>query len=132
MLPVWFAVQQSQLLGGDPGPAGLLVDVAGVKAGEQPIPRPLGVMLEPAAQHPADAVQRVVAASAVPGRLVLHPAADLVHGVEAELHYVKRVQHPHRLRQGSAQRGGVANDWAPPTNPVAPVTTSLMATPPET
>jgi hypothetical protein len=37
-----------------------------------------------AAQHPADPVQRLVLAAAVPGGLALHPAADVVHGGEAE------------------------------------------------
>ena len=60
-----------------------------------------------AAQHPADAVERVPGAAAVPEGVLLDPAADLVHGVEAELHHVERVEHPHRGGQVGAQRGGV-------------------------
>jgi hypothetical protein len=41
--PVGFAVEQPRLLGGDQGVADLLVDVAAVEPGEQPIPGPLGM-----------------------------------------------------------------------------------------
>ena len=51
----------------------------------------------PAAQHPADAVERVAGAPApVPEGLLLHAAADLVDRVEPELDHMEGVQDAHR------------------------------------
>jgi len=55
--------------------------------------------------------------------LLLHPASYLVDDIEAELHDVEAIQHPGRMRQGSAQCGRVAaervqsghRDPGPPT-----------------
>lgn len=66
-----------------------------------------GVMVVAAAQQPADAVERVIAATAVPGLLAL-VQAYLVDGGEPEAHDVKRVQHSSGVRQRGAQRGRVA------------------------
>ena len=54
-------------------------------------------------QHPADPVERVVAAAAVAFLFALHAAADLVEGPVGQLHAVKRV---HDL-VGAGQHHGV-------------------------
>ena len=59
-----------------------------------------------AAQQPADAVERITGAPAVPELLALDPAADIVEGGEPEPHHVERVQHPHRV--GNAVRRALA------------------------
>jgi len=41
-------------------------------------------VLRAAAQHPADPVERVIAAAAMPKGLLLHAAANVVHGGEPE------------------------------------------------
>lgn len=61
-----------------------------------------------AAQQPADAVERVAGAAAVPELLLLDAAADVVDGSETEPHDVERIQHPHRVGQRGAQRAGGA------------------------
>ena len=55
-----------------------------------------------AAQQPADPVERVLAAAAVPEVLALDAAAHIVDGGESEAHHVEGVQDPH----GVWQRGG--------------------------
>ena len=60
-----------------------------------------------AAQHAPNPVERVAGAAAVPEGVLLDPAADLVHGVEAELHHVEGVQDADRAREVGAQCGGV-------------------------
>jgi hypothetical protein len=55
------------------------------------------------AQQPADAVERVVAAAAVPGVLALDAPAYLVHGGEGEPHDVEGIEHPYRVGQRGAQ-----------------------------
>jgi hypothetical protein len=47
------------------------------------------VVVVAAAQDPADAVERIAGASAVPEGLLLDPAADLVDRIEAELNDVE-------------------------------------------
>jgi hypothetical protein len=56
------------------------------------------VVVVGAAQQPADAVERVVAAAAVPGVLALDAAADIVDGGEAEAHHVESIQYSHGVR----------------------------------
>lgn len=56
-------------------------------------------MVVAAAQRPADAEQRVVAAPAVPGQLLADAAADVVDVGEPEPHPVERVEHPHGVRR---------------------------------
>ena len=51
-----------------------------------------------AAQQPADAVERVVAAAAVPEVFALDAAADIVDGGEAEAHHVEGIQYSHGVR----------------------------------
>jgi len=46
------AVEQPQVLGGDPGGSDLSVDVADVEPGQQPVPGQVGQVLVPAAQDP--------------------------------------------------------------------------------
>ncbi|MBA2641034.1 MAG: hypothetical protein H0U77_13815 [Nocardioidaceae bacterium] len=41
-------------------------------------------------------------------RVVLHPAADLIDGVEAEPDDMERIEHPHGAGQGGPQRAGIA------------------------
>jgi len=96
---VGFAVEQPQFLGGDPGTADLLVVVAGLKPGEHPCQGSIGVVFDAAAQQPPDPIQRVVTIAAVAQRLLLHPAADLVEGVQAEPHHMERVEHGDRVGQ---------------------------------
>jgi hypothetical protein len=43
----------------------------------------------------------------VPESLLLHPPADVVDGLPAQPHAMEGVQHPHRVGQLDAQRGGV-------------------------
>ena len=58
-----------------------------------------------AAQQPADPVERVLAAAAVPEVLALDPAAaHIVDGGESEAHHVEGVQDPHGVWQRGAQR----------------------------
>jgi hypothetical protein len=57
-----------------------------------------------AAQHPADAVERVARAAPVAGLLALDAAADVIDGGEAEAYLVERVEHPQRVRQAGTQR----------------------------
>lgn len=99
--------EQPQILGGDPGPADLfVVGVPGVQAGQQPFPGPVAEVVRAAAQQPANREQRVVASAAVPGGLLLHSAAYLVHRGEAEPGDVERVQHP--VASGRLVRSAVA------------------------
>lgn len=66
------------------------------------------MVVGPTAQQPADSVERVVTAAAVPGLLALDAASHVVDGGEAQAHDVEAVQHPHRATEHGAQRGGVA------------------------
>jgi len=78
---VGFAVEQPQLLGGDPGSADLLVVVAGLESGDHPHPGSFGVVFVAASEQSADPEQRVVAVAAVTERVVLHSPANLVERV---------------------------------------------------
>src|SRR5829696_2403679 len=82
--PVGAAVEQPQLLGGDPRVADLLVRVAGSQSGEHPCPGLLAVVVMAAAQQPSDAEQWVAGMPAPVQGVLLNPTADLVQGVEAE------------------------------------------------
>jgi hypothetical protein len=59
----------------------------------------VGEQRESGAQGAPDAVERVAGAAAVPEGLLLHAAADLVDGVEAELHDVEGVEDADRVGQ---------------------------------
>ena len=111
------AVQQSQVLGGDPGGGDLPVDVADVQPGQQPVPGAVGQVLVAAAQYPADRVQRVVLAAAVTQVVLLHPAAHVIDGGEPEPGDMEGVQHPGRVRQRGPQGGGVARGTGPSRRP---------------
>jgi hypothetical protein len=102
------AVEQSQVLGRDPGGRDLTVGVTEVEPAQQPGPGQVGVMVVAAAQHSSDAVERVAGAAAVPEGLLLDAAADLVDGVEAELDDVESVEDAGRSGQVGAQGAGVA------------------------
>ena len=52
-----------------------------------------------AAQHPADAVERVGRAAAVSGLLMLHTAAEVIDTGQAQAHDMKRVERPLGVRQ---------------------------------
>ncbi len=56
-------------------------------------------MVGAAAQYPADAIQRVTGAAAVPGLGLLNPAAHVIQGGQGQAHNVERIEHPHRARQ---------------------------------
>jgi hypothetical protein len=102
-------VDQPQVLGGDPGSGELfIVGVPGIKPGQQPLPRALGVVVMASAQQPADAIERVVAAAAVPGVLALNASADIVNGSEDQPYDVEGIEYPDRVGQRGPQRAGVA------------------------
>jgi hypothetical protein len=85
---------------------GLTVGVAGDQAGLQPS---AGLRAQPsavAAQEAADAVERIAAEAAMPGRVVLDAAAHIVHGGQAQAHDLERVESSHRLGKPAGQRGG--------------------------
>ena len=83
--PVGLAVDQSQPRGGDPGPPDLLVvGVARLESGQQPVPGMVGEVLGAAAQQPANPEQRIVAAAAVTEGQLMDPVAHLVHRGQAE------------------------------------------------
>jgi hypothetical protein len=63
----------------------------------EPCSLPLGELLLATAQDHADAVERVVLASAVAVDLLLHPAPDLVDCLGAELDDVEGVEHGDRV-----------------------------------
>ena len=62
------------------------------------------MVLVGAAQQPADAVERVIAAAAVPvsSRWIRRRTSSTAANPEA--HHMKRVEHPHGVWQGGAQR----------------------------
>jgi hypothetical protein len=109
--------EQPQLLGGDPGPADLLVDVAGLEPGEQPRPRAVGVVFLAAAQNPPDPKQRVVAATSVSEGVLLDSTTDLLKRGQAQPYHVEGIQHPGGVWQGGAQRGGIATEWVQRRHP---------------
>ena len=78
------SVEKSEFLSGDPGPADLLVVVAGGEPAHQSGPRLLAVVVIAAAQQPANPEQRVAGVPLVAKGLLLDSAADLVEGVQAE------------------------------------------------
>jgi hypothetical protein len=67
------AVEQPQVLGGDPGRGHVAVGVAEVEPAQQPDPGQVGVVVVVAAQDPADAVERVAGPAGVPEGLLLDP-----------------------------------------------------------
>ncbi len=68
-------VEGHDLLGDGPGDGDLAVGVAGDQPGLQPGPRLHRQVIDAAAQHSADAIERITAAPAVPGLALLYPAA---------------------------------------------------------
>jgi len=62
------------------------------------------VVLEAAAQQPADAEQRVAGAASMAGLLALDARGYVVHGGESRAGDVAGIQHPYRVRQGRAKR----------------------------
>ncbi|MDQ3273569.1 MAG: hypothetical protein M3Q39_00700 [Actinomycetota bacterium] len=84
------------------------VGVTGVQAGQQSGVGLQGQVLRPAQQHPADPVQRVVLAAAVPEGVLLDPAADVVDRALGQPDGVEGVQHHGRRRQPGPQRPLVA------------------------
>lgn len=68
-----------EVLGVDPTQPDLLVDFAAGERGEQPGPASVGERVVAAAEQSPDPEQGVVAAAAVPGRVLLDPAAHVVH-----------------------------------------------------
>ena len=101
-------VDPSEVLGRDPGEPDLLIDVAGVQAGQQPRPGMLAQVLGTAAKDAADGVERVVSPSSVSGGFLLDAAPDIIDGGEPEPDNVEGIQHPDRVGQACAQGGGVA------------------------
>ena len=101
-------VEVHDLLRDRPGDGDLAVRVAGDQPGLQPGPGLGRQVIGAAAQDPADAIQRVAGAAAVPGLGVLDPAAHVIERGQGEPDHVKRVQHPHRVGQLAGQGGGVA------------------------
>jgi hypothetical protein len=81
-------------------------EFAAERHGEQPRPGALGVVVVAAAQQPADAVERVARAAAVPGLFALDAAPDVVDRSEPEPHHMERIQHPRGV--GQAVRSALA------------------------
>ena len=100
-------VDRPQPLGAVPGDGDLPVQVAGLQRRLQLGPVLGGESLRAAAQQPPHLKQRVILVAAMTQRLLLHPAAHLVHGGVAQLHNVERVQHPDCVGQPVGQRGGI-------------------------
>jgi len=84
-------VDVAELLGGDVGGGDVPVRITGVQAREEPGVAGRVEVLRAAQQHPANPVERVVAAAAVAQGLVLHPAAHGVHSGMGELDGVEGV-----------------------------------------
>jgi hypothetical protein len=103
---VGFAVEQPQLLGGDPRALPLAVEISASRPASIRFHDFLRVVFVAAAQQPPDPKQRVVLVTAMTHRLFLHPAADLVQRVEAEPHDMECVQHPGAF--GNVVRSAVA------------------------
>jgi hypothetical protein len=59
-----------------------------------------------AAQNPADAVERIAAAAAVPAGVLLDTAAHVIDGSQPQTDDVERVEHPHRIGELAGQGGG--------------------------
>src|SRR6201993_1462354 len=97
------AVDRAQLLSGYPGRGDLAALIAGLDTGDQACPAGRGQVLGAAVQHPPNSVQRIPAAATVPVSLLLHPAAHVVEGGQSQPHDMKRIEHPHRLRQTHRQ-----------------------------
>ena len=78
-------VKHHEVLGNGPGQGGLSGGVAGDQAGVEP---GAGLGREPvaaAAQHAADAIQRVAGTAAVSGDVVLDAATDVIDAAQASL-----------------------------------------------
>ena len=82
-----------QLLSALPGEEHLHVSFVGVGRGREPGLLSVGEPLFTAAQQVSAAVERVALAASMPTDGLLDAAADLVDGLPAELHYMKRVEH---------------------------------------
>ena len=108
LVAVAAAIDCAQFLGGDPGGGDLAVMVAGLDADQKARPAGGGEVLGAAAQHPADPVERIVAAAAMPVGVLLDAAAYVVDGGEPQPYDVEGIQDPHGVRQAGRQGGAVA------------------------
>lgn len=89
-----------RLLGALPGEIGLVVALVSVDGSVQSGSLPVSEVLEPAAQDGADAVERVALPAAVAVDLLLHPSANLVQGLVAELDHVESGQNGDGVLEG--------------------------------
>ena len=83
----------ADLLGAAVGDLDLDVFFAGGERRVQPCLLPFGEVLLAGAEDVPDPVERVVAAAAVPGGVLLNPAADVIDDGAGELDDVERVEH---------------------------------------
>ena len=100
-------IDASQGLVGVPGQADLAFGVACIEQSPQPDPPVVGDALRGRHEQFADPVQRVVFAAAVPERVVLDSAADLVKGVVAQPYDVERVRDLLRGGRRRVERGPI-------------------------
>jgi hypothetical protein len=91
-----------------PGDGHLEAGVAGDQAVVELGDLPLVQVLPAVAEQPTDLVQRVVLEPAVTELFLLHPAADFVDDLGAQLHDVEGVQDRDGVGQLVADRVGVA------------------------
>lgn len=82
-------------MGNHPSFGELAVIVAGFAAGEQPCRGVLGAVVGRGAA-PANPLERVAAAAAMPVGFLLDSTAHVMDAGEPESHHLKRVEHPHR------------------------------------
>ena len=83
----------ADLLGAAVGDLDLDMFLAGGERGAQPGLLAVAEVLLTGAEDVPDAVERVVAAPAVTGRLLLDAAADVINDRSGELHDMERVEH---------------------------------------
>ena len=107
-------VEHHQVLGDGPGQGELAGRIPGHEPGLEPAAGLAGEPVAAAAQYSADSVERVAGAAAVPGGLLLDPAADFVEAAQPEGHHVKRVEHADRVGQLGSQRGVESDRGAVP------------------
>ena len=85
------AVEVTQLLGGDVGRGDLPARVAGAQPGQEPAVGLLGEVLRAAQQDPADAVERVALAAAVPTDGLLNSPSALIERLASEARDVEGI-----------------------------------------
>src|SRR5829696_1771137 len=84
--------RRAQLLVAAPRHGDLVVGVAGLETGLDPLDLAGGQLVRASAQRVADPVERIILAAAVAELVLLHPAPGFLHRLQAELDHVEGVQ----------------------------------------